>query len=83
MTWSKIDDQFYDHPKIVAAGPLGTALFVCGLSYCSRHLTDGFISTAQVCRWTLGAQRRRLPGTRLSGVQSKPRKSEGHAAGTR
>jgi len=50
MPWSKIDDQFYDHPKIVAAGPLGIALFVCGLSYCSRHLTDGFIATAQVRR---------------------------------
>ena len=50
MTWTKIDDQFYDHPKVVAAGPLGIALFVCGLSYCSRHLTDGFISTVQVRR---------------------------------
>ena len=50
MTWTKIDDQFYDHPKVVAAGPLGIALFVCGLSYCSRHLTDGFISVAQVRR---------------------------------
>lgn len=50
MTWTKIDDQFYDHPKVVAAGPLGVALFVCGLSYCSRHLTDGFISTTQVRR---------------------------------
>ena len=50
MPWTKIDDQFYDHPKVVAAGPLGIALFVCGLSYCSRHLTDGFISTIQVRR---------------------------------
>ena len=50
MTWTKIDDQFYDHPKVVAAGPLGIALFVCGLSYCSRHLTDGFISAVQVQR---------------------------------
>ena len=50
MPWSKIDDQFYDHPKTVAAGPLGIALFVCGLSYCSRYLTDGFILSAQVRR---------------------------------
>ena len=28
MPWTKIDDQFYDHPKVVAAGPLGVALFV-------------------------------------------------------
>ena len=52
MTWTKIDDQFYDHPKIVAAGSLGIALFVCGLSYCSRHLTDGFITEIQVPRLT-------------------------------
>lgn len=50
MPWTKIDDQFYDHPKIVAAGPLGVALFVCALSYCGRHLTDGFIQAAQVHR---------------------------------
>lgn len=50
MPWSKIDDQFYDHPKTVAAGPIGIALFVCGLSYCSRQLTDGFIAKAQVRR---------------------------------
>jgi len=52
MPWSKIDDQFYDHPKVVAAGSLGIALFVCGLSYCSRHLTDGFILSEQVKRLT-------------------------------
>jgi len=50
MPWSRIDDDFYDHPKIVAAGPCGIALFVCGLSYCNRYLTDGFIPAAQVKR---------------------------------
>lgn len=50
MPWTKIDDQFYDHPKVVAAGPLGVALFVCSLSYCARHLTDGFITATQAKR---------------------------------
>jgi hypothetical protein len=50
VPWAKIDDQFYDHPKVVAAGPVAIALFVCGLSYCNRHLTDGFISSAQIRR---------------------------------
>ena len=50
MPWTKLDDQFYDHPKTVAAGPEGIALFICGLSYCARQLTDGFISKAQVRR---------------------------------
>lgn len=45
MTWVKLDDQFPDHPKIAKVGPLGGWLQVCGLAYCNRHLTDGFIPT--------------------------------------
>ncbi len=48
MTWMRIDDQFPDHPKVMAAGPLAGWLFVCGLGYCARQLTDGFIPEAQV-----------------------------------
>lgn len=48
MAWVKIDDQFPDHPKVMAAGPLASWLYVCGLAYCARFLTDGFISRAQV-----------------------------------
>lgn len=43
MTWVKLDDTFADHPKVVAAGDAAAWLYVCGLLYCSRHLTDGFI----------------------------------------
>src|SRR5438132_3489500 len=43
ILWSRLDDQFTDHPKIVAAGPLAGWLYVCGLCYASRYLTDGFI----------------------------------------
>ena len=48
MPWVKLDDQFADHPKIVACGPLASWLYVCGLAYCSRLLTDGFIPDGQV-----------------------------------
>jgi hypothetical protein len=48
MTWIRIDDQFADHPKVVSAGPLAAWLYVCGLSYCSRQLTDGFIPDGQL-----------------------------------
>jgi hypothetical protein len=48
MPWAKIDDGFTDHPKVVAAGPLASWLFVCGLTYSARLLTDGFIPTGQV-----------------------------------
>lgn len=48
MTWLKLDDAFADHPKVMAAGPLASWLHVCGLLYCSRLLTDGFIPAGQV-----------------------------------
>lgn len=50
MSWAKIDDQFPDHPKILAVGPLAAWLFVCGLCYCARLLTDGFIPRGQIRR---------------------------------
>jgi hypothetical protein len=48
MPWVKLDDQFADHPKIAAAGPLASWLHVCGLCYCARFLTDGFIPNGQI-----------------------------------
>jgi hypothetical protein len=48
MSWIKVDDQFADHPKVIAAGPLAAWLYVCGLTYAGRYLTDGFIPAGQV-----------------------------------
>lgn len=48
MPWVKLDDMFADHPKIAEAGPLAGWLYVCGLCYAGRYLTDGFIPKAQV-----------------------------------
>lgn len=42
-SWIKVDDQFPDHPKVAAAGPLGMAMQVAALCYCNRHMTDGRI----------------------------------------
>lgn len=50
MTWVKLDDQFPDHPKIEAAGPLAAWLYVCGLCYCAEHLTDGLIPASKAVR---------------------------------
>jgi len=46
MTWVRLEDQFDEHPKIAALSDTALALFVCGLGYCNRNLTDGFIPTA-------------------------------------
>jgi hypothetical protein len=50
VSWIKIDDQFPDHPKVITAGPAAGWLYVCGLCYCGRYLTDGFIPSGQVRR---------------------------------
>lgn len=43
MPWVRIEDDFYDHPKFDKAGPLGMALWVAGLAWANRNLSDGFI----------------------------------------
>lgn len=50
MPWVKIDDKFPDHWKVAKAGPLAGWLFVCGLAYCNRMGTDGFIRAEVVRR---------------------------------
>lgn len=50
MTWVRLDDGFLDHPKVVAAGGDAGWLYVCGLVYAARHLTDGVIPQGMVAR---------------------------------
>ena len=46
--WVKLDDDFPDHPKVVALDPVARWLFVAGLCYANRFLTDGFIPDRQI-----------------------------------
>jgi hypothetical protein len=46
VTWIKLDDAFDQHPKLVEVGPLAAWLYVRGLCYANRNLTDGRISRA-------------------------------------
>lgn len=43
VTWFKVDDGFYSHPKTLALSPEAVALWVRAGSYCGRHLTDGVV----------------------------------------
>lgn len=52
MAWVYLDDQFPDHPKVVAAGDAAAWMFVCGLAYCRRYNTEGRIPKAQVPKLT-------------------------------
>lgn len=48
MPWVKLTDDWYDDDSIVAAGPHATLLWVTGLSWCARNLTDGAIPARQI-----------------------------------
>lgn len=53
MTWFRIDDGFYDHPKIKALprGPVrkgAIALWTMAGSWCARYLKDGMVPAAQI-----------------------------------
>jgi len=43
MGWVRISDDFYDHPKFAEVTPLSIALWLAGLAYCNRNLTNGYI----------------------------------------
>jgi hypothetical protein len=48
MPWVRIDENIIDHPKFIALTPLAFWLWVEGLTYCQKHLTDGHIPKAVV-----------------------------------
>jgi len=53
--WVKLDDHFPDHRKLAELGdyaPLCGWLYVCGLAFCNRQLTDGRIPKAHIHRLT-------------------------------
>jgi len=48
MATAKFDESTPDNPKLIAAGPIAAWLWFCGVLYCRRTLTDGFIPTRKV-----------------------------------
>lgn len=43
MPWSKFDDNFWGHPKTIAAGTTAVGLLVKAITYSNHYLTDGLI----------------------------------------
>jgi len=43
MGWVRVSDDFYDNPKFTDITPLSVALWIVGLAYCNRNLTDGYV----------------------------------------
>lgn len=50
MTWFKVDDGFWSHPKVLTLSDEAVALWVKAGSYCGKHLTDGYVS-GEILRW--------------------------------
>ncbi|WP_343466372.1 hypothetical protein AAI421_14555 [Rhodococcus aetherivorans] len=48
MTWFKVDDGFYDHPKVLGLDMSAIGLWTMAGAYCARHLTDGVITDRQI-----------------------------------
>lgn len=53
MTWFRIDDGFYDHPKVksLPRGPIrkgAVSLWTIAGSWCARYLKDGMVPANQI-----------------------------------
>lgn len=48
MTWFKIDDGFYDHPKFLDLPNGAVGLWAKAGAWCGKHLTDGLIPATKV-----------------------------------
>lgn len=48
MAWLRLDDQYDDHPKVVAAGNDGQLLDLRAMLFCARRGTDGFVPYTQL-----------------------------------
>lgn len=51
MTWFKVDDSFYDHPKVYDAPDCAVALWTRAGSWSARNLTDGFVPASWPARY--------------------------------
>lgn len=45
MTWFKVDDGFWSHPKVLNLSDSAVALWTRAGAYCCQHLTDGVVSS--------------------------------------
>lgn len=48
MTWGRLDDGFWCHRKTIAAGAAGVAFWTLAVSYCNKHLTDGWLDSTDI-----------------------------------
>jgi len=71
MAWVRLDDNAMDHPKIVALSDGAFRLWVRGLTYCQRYLTDGLIPVSAL---------RLFPGSSRARIEELTHSNAGGAA---
>jgi hypothetical protein len=54
VSWARLDDSIYDHPRIARCSMPAAALFMFAITYASRHGTDGRIPVEVVERLARG-----------------------------
>ncbi len=59
MAWVRIEDAVTEHRKHLQAGPAACWLWVCGIAYCQRQLSDGFIPDLALTLLGVSSDRRR------------------------
>lgn len=56
MVWVRLEDDIDEHPKLASVDDHAFAVYVCGLAYCNRNLTDGFIPSSIAMRLRTSAR---------------------------
>lgn len=77
MPWVKIDDAFFDHPKLRAVGRDGRALAIAALCHSSAQYLDGVIGAADLPLVAAKAEVRRSVAAKL--VEADLWHQEGHS----
>jgi hypothetical protein len=57
MPWFRVDDSFHDHPKVFDAPDCAVALWTRAGTWSAHNLTDGFVPSALLARFTSDPQR--------------------------
>lgn len=65
MTWTKLDDGFWSHPKVLTAGNAAAGAYVRMLAYIGDHNLDGYVDDAAAKVIANAAQLRKLEECRL------------------
>jgi hypothetical protein len=77
MGKASIDDCLVEHPKFIAAGPEAGWMWLAGVLYARRALTDGFIPYAKVRTLVLGQKKPFSVADRLVNVGLWQREKDG------